>query len=235
MKFLKRTMVFVLLSVIFASMFGCASMELKEYVPSEEKYFSFGEITAEDEDGVTEVVGYSVKKNAEEELPEALFIPDEYQGKPVIEIENEAFKGCALKEVRIPTSVKTVGEYAFAGCTALYEVFFYSGKTGCTAINAHAFADCSALEELTMPGTLKSIGDFAFSFSGIKSVEIPRPVVSIGTSAFAFCTKLERVEIAVKLAEVGENAFTRCADNLVIIVAKSNPYFYAENGVLVKR
>lgn len=235
MKLIKRTIVFVLLSVIFGSLFGCASMELKEYVPSDEKYFSFGEIKGENEEGAVEVIGYSVKKNPEEELPEALYIPAEYQGKPVVAIENEAFKGTALKEVRIPASIETVGEYAFADCLNLSEVFFYSGKKGCTLIDAHAFANCSALEELTLPKTLEKIGDFAFSFSGVKSVEIPRPVVSVGESAFAFCTKLEHVEIAVKLAEVGENAFTQCADNLVIIVAKSNPYFYAENGVLVKR
>lgn len=235
MKIIKRTIVFVLLSVMVGSLFGCASMELKDYVPSDEKYFSFTEINGELEDGVEGVVGYSVKKNGIEELPESINIPAEYLGKPVTAIEDNAFKGAALKSVCIPSSVKTVGDSAFADCTTLKKVFFYSGKSGCEAIGNSAFANCAALTELDMPKTLTKIGDFAFSFCGIQSVEIPRPVEEIGKYAFAFCSSLEKVEIAVKLKTVGESAFAQCADNMVMIVAKSNPYFYAENGNLVPR
>ena len=235
MKIFKRTIVFVLLSVLVGSLFGCASMELKDYVPSDEKYFSFTEINGELEDGTEGVVGYSVKKNGAEELPESLNIPAEYQGKPVTAIDENAFEGTALKNVCIPSSVKTVGDSAFANCLSLEKVFFYSGKVGCKVIGDSAFANCAALTELTMPKTLEKIGDYAFNFCGIKSIEIPRPVEEIGAYAFAFCSSLERVEIAVKLKTVGENAFAQCADNMVMIVAKSNPYFYAENGVLVRR
>lgn len=235
MKIVKRTIVFVLLSVMIGSLFGCASMELKDYVPSDEKYFSFTEISGELEDGSNGVVGYSVKKNAAEELPENLNIPAEYQGKPVTAIDDNAFNGTALKSVCIPSSVKVVGEKAFADCLSLEKVFFYSGKTGCTEIGNSAFANCAALTELTMPKTLVKIGDFAFNFCGIKSIEIPRPVEEIGKYAFAFCSSLEKVEIAVKLKTVGEEAFAQCAENMVMIVAKSNPYFYAENGTLVPR
>ena len=234
MKIFKRTIVFVLLSVLIGSLVGCASMELKDYVPSDEKYFSFTEINGELEDGSEGVVGYSVKKSGSE-LPETLNIPAEYQGKPVTAIDDNAFNGTALKSVCIPSSVKTVGESAFADCTALKKVFFYSGKSGCEAIGNSAFANCAALTELDMPKTLVKIGDFAFSFCGIKTIEIPRPVEEIGKYAFAFCSSLEKVEIAVKLKTVGENAFVQCADNMVMIVAKSNPYFYAENGTLVSR
>ena len=52
-----------------------------------------------------------------------LYIPSEYEGKPVTEIANEAFKDNAvIHTVTLPDTIKKVGDKAFAGCEVLIEV-----------------------------------------------------------------------------------------------------------------
>ena len=71
-------------------------------------------------------------------------IPETINGKPVIEIANDAFAGNQdITSIVIPDSVEYIGFCAFAGCTNLKSVEF--GKN-IECIQEDAFAGCTSLE-----------------------------------------------------------------------------------------
>merc|ERR1719469_871157 len=91
--------------------------------------------------------------------------PDE-NGRVVIpkgtkSIPNDAFKKCVtLKKVDIPASVENIESRAFEG-SGLRRVFFHKGSR-LKGIGNGAFYECSNLERINFPASLKHIGTFAF-------------------------------------------------------------------------
>jgi len=232
MKKISKLVACVLLTFALGLSFGCASMEKKDYVPSEDKFFNFAEIT--DEDG--NVVAYEVALgNVEEELPETLSLPSVHDEKPVTAIAENGFADSAVKKVNVPSSVAEVKKNAFKGCRSLTKVYFFSTyKTGCAKIDSLAFSGCSALTELDLPKSLKEIGSFAFEHCAMKSLTVPRSVTKIGGLAFSFCTDLEKVTVGLKLSDVGEKVFAGCSENLVVDVPAGAGYYF-KNGEFVKK
>ena len=66
-------------------------------------------------------------------------------------------------------------------------------EEGVTSIGAQCFTYCTNLESVTIPGTVETIGHFAFFGTGLKQVSIPASVREIGHAAFSNCTALERI------------------------------------------
>lgn len=84
---------------------------------------------------------------------------------------------------------------------------------GIVSISNDAF-NSSQVQHLTLPSTLKYIGDQAFyNCTFLTSVSIPDSVVSIGKEAFAICSSLSSVTFNTgtsQLLEIGEKAFESC-------------------------
>lgn len=100
------------------------------------------------------------------------------------------------KAVSIPTSVKEIGEEAFAGHTELVKVVIppYVEKIG-----YNSFAGCEGLESISLPDTVLEIGNGAFSdCKSLKSVKIGKGLEKIGTGIFAGCEKLSSGSISTK-------------------------------------
>ena len=115
-------------------------------------------------------------------------IPEKIDGFPVTVIASQTCRGDdVITEVKIPSSVITIGEYAFAECDNLTKVVIKGGKI----IDRSAFRDCKALLTLTLPSELEIIGDFAFEgCTVLGKVKIPKGLESIGTDAFMGCEML---------------------------------------------
>ena len=95
--------------------------------------------------------------------------------------------------VTIPSSVTSIGESAFSGCSSLESIIIPSSVT---SIGNNAFEYCSSLESITIPSSVTSIGESAFdSCSLLESINIPSSVTSIGNGAFGCCESLKFIII----------------------------------------
>lgn len=117
-----------------------------------------------------------------------LTIPEQvtHEGKTytVFNIEDNAFKGRNdLFYLNIPTSVKSIGEYAFAECDNLQSV--HMAENSVESIKSYAFYICENLVQINLPNSLKSIGDRAFvRCSMLTTITLPNSLISIGGYAF---------------------------------------------------
>ena len=84
-------------------------------------------------------------------LSKEIVIPDKVTDNghtfKVTKIDNEAFKGAAFTKVTLPSTITTVSEGAFSGCTKLTDVAFADEVT---TIGKQAFVGCTALKELDL-------------------------------------------------------------------------------------
>ena len=84
----------------------------------------------------------------------------------VTSIEDYAFKGCtSLTDIVIPKTVTKIGCCSFEACSSLENVTIEANnKKGFeTVIDQYAFNGCKSLTSITIPGNVTSIGNYAFS------------------------------------------------------------------------
>lgn len=87
-----------------------------------------------------------------------------------------------LRNLAIPDNVKTIGNYAFAGCTKLVSLKLGAGLT---EIGKHAFGSCTNLTEISIPDNVTTINQYAFSeCTGLTTLTLGKGVETIGTYAF---------------------------------------------------
>ena len=109
----------------------------------------------------------------------SLHLPDSLQ-----EIGNGAFARCefALSEVRLPKSLKTLGQDCFSFCNALKRIEIPGSVE---TIESGAFSCCDSLEDVVIHEGTTFIGQVAFgSCRSLKHVTLPSTVTSIGPNAF---------------------------------------------------
>jgi len=94
--------------------------------------------------------------------------------------------------------------YAYAG--------IYSIPDNVCYISAWAFDDCNYLTGVSIPESVKTIGDYAFSGSGLQEITIPKTVEEIGHCAFSYCYDLTEIRVDAE-----------------------NPNYSNENGVLFNK
>lgn len=86
-------------------------------------------------------------------------------------ISNSTFVDCEnLQKVVIPDTVKVIERYAFANCQSLSDIYI---PNGVESIESFAFSNCQSLSKIHMPDSIMYMGDYVFSYSGIKSVDLP--------------------------------------------------------------
>ena len=121
-------------------------------------------------------------------------IPQTYNGKPVVVIQNSAFKDCSnVTSVLIPNSIKSIGINAFENCSNITETTI---PEGVTLIGNNTFLGCEKLASVTLPTSLENIGANAFAgCTSLTSIVLPKNIQEIGANAFANCTKLATIEV----------------------------------------
>ncbi len=158
-----------------------------------------------------------------------------------------SFTGCTIKNISTESEKYAVyngAVYSADFAELLYLPAAYEGATGINPstqkIGAHAFEKCDFLTEITVPASVKFIGDYAFAYcsnltsvgfeqnsllieignyafayGGLTAVSLPESLFGIGEYAFGFSTALTTVELAGDgLAEIPQGAFENCVSLL---------------------
>ena len=111
----------------------------------------------------------------------------------------------SLETLTIGSSVTSIGDEAFYGCSGLTAVEIPSSVT---SIGDEAFSGCSGLTAVEIPNSVTSIGGWAFSdCTSLTSIEIPSSVISIGNGAFFGCDRLHSVTIGAGVLSISSYAF----------------------------
>ena len=138
----------------------------------------------------------------------------------------------------LPAELKTIGDYAFYGCISAWFTDFEGGVTtipyGTESIGRSAFYKCSSMVGLVIPGTVKTIGDYAFFGCNnlgesmflvsegsderlVGEVVIGDGVEKIGDRAFYKCTGLAEIVLPDSVTSIGMRSFYNCT-NLKTVV-----------------
>lgn len=143
---------------------------------------------------------------------EVLYIPSTLGGFPVRHIMIGTFcNNNALKYVNIPNGVKSIEAAAFRGCENLNMV---SLPSSLESIGDYAFA-FTALGDVVIPAKVKVIGGMAFSTSSLKTVTI-KGNTTVDDSTFGKARNLESVYLNYNYKSNFTTAFKNC-ENLQYI------------------
>ena len=150
---------------------------------------------------------------------EVVNIPSHIEGIPVRIIDG--FDEATMKKVVIPDTVYAIG--------------------------STAFSNCKSLTSVTIPSSIQEIGTYAFAFSGLTSIIIPKSIsfnnrqttarifdncdkltsvsfekgiTSIPYELFMNCTGLKSITIPNTVEEIGSEAFNNC-ENLESVIFES--------------
>jgi len=137
----------------------------------------------------------SIPQKAFSEMPNVTSI---YLSRTLEKIEPEAFYKCtALEAVTIPAQVTEIPEYAFYGCSNLRELRFASDSR------------------------IHTIGQYAFSGTGITEFSSPPSLYEILSDAFSDCRLLQTVILKGGIEQVYYNAFRDCTRLKHIVLGES--------------
>ena len=139
-----------------------------------------------------------------------------FKGDTLKTIGDYAFDGCSsLKSVNFPASVENIGECAFANCTSLTEVTLPEVKTTWAAI----FENFTGLKKVTFPKTASPSNTWGNAFRGCKNLE----TVDLGGATeipycgFISCTSLKEITIPNTVKTIREGAFVDTSLKNVVI------------------
>ncbi len=104
----------------------------------------------------------------------------------------------AIKQIKIPDSVTSMGNGSFGECSALTTINF---PKNLKEIGYQTFLNCKSLTSVVFPNTLQTIGNAAFYGTSIKRVKIPSSVTSIGAQAFPAGTVIEGISGLQKIED----------------------------------
>jgi len=179
-----------------------------------------------------------------------------YIGSKVVSIDFQAFLGTSgLTEIKIPSTVTTIGQSAFAGSgltsatipDSITDMGVSSTFDGCLSLHTvvignnvptipiFGLANCPLLSSVSIGSGVTAIGASAFqSSTGLTSISIPSGVNSIGASAFNGCTSLGSISInAASAPTLGSNAFLNVSATTVEVPIGATGYSATYGGLTV--
>ncbi|MGN0534665.1 MAG: S8 family serine peptidase [Eubacterium sp.] len=195
-----------------------------------------------DENGV-----FSLKSDAECRKNN-IVVPDTINGIAPLSLNKYAFSNSTLKSIVLPDTVTALGDYSFISCTELKHItaknvtdigrntfdkclsLLTEVMPNVNTVGANAFRRCPMLHQIDFDRIVSSIGNEAFFFAGLNSVNMPNLVEgdlkgvfrassliyatfaelkSLGMEMFDDCMFLRRLE-APKLESLGKWSLKEC-------------------------
>ncbi len=131
-------------------------------------------------------------------------------------IGEDVFREYNIERVVLPTTLRAIGNYAFAYCSRLKEIVIQSTIE---QIGISAFFGCDVLPDDMLPEPLRQTRHFLFDetgtvlefYDGTEShLVIPQGVVRIASSACHDCDSLESITFPDSLEVIDDYAFSGC-------------------------
>lgn len=148
---------------------------------------------------------------------DTIVIPDTYKNKPVISIDEAAFKdNTSMKHLTIGNNILRIHSSAFENCTALMHVTMSSSVN---EINSNAFRNCISLTNIIIPPRVTSLSSGTFSgctaltkvvVESIDMLEEVNPKQNenkrtIDNGTFSDCERLAILWIPPDISSVGDD------------------------------
>ena len=149
------------------------------------------------ENGVCIITGYT--GNSTE-----VIVPAHISGVPVVRIDNNAFKDRAeLTMIRLPSTLLSIGDSSFRGCSNLEMVMMQEGLEN---IERFAFYDCDTITAITIPSSVSTIGERAFSnCDAVTSITLQEGLKKIEYSAFRDNRSLLTMKVPDSVIDLGQD------------------------------
>lgn len=170
-------------------------------------------------------------------------------------ISYAAFADSGVYSMRIPASVSTMAQEAFAGCNNLQSVTFAAGskldfvpayafngannltqvtfETGSalTAVSAHGFEGAKNLATVNFgDAAVTRIDNYAFRYcESLTTISFNEGLKEIGRFAFYGCKSLTRLDIPESLERIGRYAFYGAENLNIFFAAESLPEYLQES------
>lgn len=143
----------------------------------------------------------------------------------VASIGNCAFAGCSkLSSIKLPGSLTIIGFQAFAGCSNLNSIEL---PENVTSIGSCAFQDCSSLSSIKLSEGVTRIEKQTFwNCSNLNHVKLPQSIISLGYGVFLGCNSLSSIKLPKNITNIEDRAFEGCSSDLTLSVIKDS---YAES------
>lgn len=159
----------------------------------------------------------------------------------IISIENGAFMNCTnLEKINIPDSVEKIETDAFYLCdklqyTVINDIKYlddwlvspvdtskteYNLKESTRGILAEAFKNCEVMNKISIPESVKYIGDFAFETTALKSLTLNDGLKFMGSNIVYGCTALDEINISEN------NQYFKIIDDVVYSKDQTQLYIY---------
>ncbi len=196
-------------------------------------HFSEGEVyptyTYEFSGNEVVITGYKEKP-----LPAELIIPSTIDGRSVVEIDSEAFRGRTdLTNVVLPDGVRRIGEGAFEGCSSLVSI---SLPNGLTRIEDYTFSGCENLSNISIPDSVVHIGESAFAgCANLRQIDFPDSVQYIGDDVVEECSNLEKIKLGAGVVHFPISIFEKYAGGSRLEISSDNPFYRIQDGILFKQ
>ncbi|MBQ2884769.1 MAG: leucine-rich repeat protein, partial [Alphaproteobacteria bacterium] len=162
------------------------------------------------------ILGGDIRKNAFTNFSSQVTI---ILGAGITSIEEESFKGCAVKHLDATqvSKITTIGASAFYNCNFLEDVKL---PANIRYIKESAFAECDRLQNIILPSDsqLQTIEQEAFmGCSSLYTFNIPDNTTTIEGRTFKNCTALTKMFIPKTVTHVGEYIFSGCSSLSVFV------------------
>ena len=158
----------------------------------------------------------------------------------IVTIPSGVLYNTGLEEIVLPSSVKTIGSYAFSNNKSLEKIYLLDGvrqieagafsgdsklsvvelPKSLTEISRDVFSETPSLTHINLPSGITNIRDGAFYNSGLISIALPEELTEIGYGAFSR-THLSEIYLPKKLNSLGLDAFSNI-DTLRKVTITSN-------------
>lgn len=131
-----------------------------------------------------------------------------------VEINANAFTNVPLKTIKLPSTLKMIGERAFYSCSTLTSVDF--GAATDVLVSEYAFANCKNLTKIDLSSVRSSGYNTFYNCTELTTVTGIR---AVNVDMFRDCTKLKNVSFVENtLTTISEDCFKNCGSLEKLII-----------------